>query len=148
MRAHGEPLTVPPYADDGGEEPEIAGVYLIDPAGTPRRIGMTMGNEFSDHVLERRNYLYLAHSKLRNCAVGPELVVDPDFNDHHFKYAAHRRPGDLHVHFFGADAFSFGAGIALEPGDVMRVHFEGFGRPLCNPIELQRGPRLVTVQPV
>src|SRR3954453_17897816 len=26
LRAHNEPLEVPPYADDGGEEPEIAGV--------------------------------------------------------------------------------------------------------------------------
>ncbi len=54
---------------------------------------------------------------------------------HHFKFDAHRRPGDLHVHFFGADAFSFGEGIRLEQGDVMQVHFEGFGRPLRNPLE-------------
>src|SRR6266540_4934934 len=30
LRAHGEPLTVPTYAEDGGEEAEIAGVYVID----------------------------------------------------------------------------------------------------------------------
>ncbi len=30
LRAHGEPLDVPPHAEDGGEEPEIAGVYVID----------------------------------------------------------------------------------------------------------------------
>src|ERR1044071_2692744 len=29
LRAHGEPLEIPPYAEDGGEEAEIAGVYLI-----------------------------------------------------------------------------------------------------------------------
>ena len=51
MRAHNEPLTVPAYADDGGEEPEVAGVYLIDGSGMPRRIGFTTANEFSDHIL-------------------------------------------------------------------------------------------------
>ena len=35
------------------------------------------GNEFSDHRFERKNYLNLAGSKLRTCALGPELVVDP-----------------------------------------------------------------------
>ena len=65
--------------DDGGEEAEIAGIYLIAPDGQPRRIGMAGGNEFSDHVFEKTNYLNLAGSKLRTCALGPELVVDPDF---------------------------------------------------------------------
>src|SRR6185312_9332438 len=60
LRAHGAPLDVPSFADDGGEEPEIAGVYVIDRQGTPRRIGFTIGNEFSDHVFEKKNYLYLA----------------------------------------------------------------------------------------
>jgi len=65
LRGHGEPLTVPEYSDDGGEEAEIAGVYIIDSAGAPRRIGFTQGNEFSDHEFEKKNYLYLAASKLR-----------------------------------------------------------------------------------
>ena len=50
-------------------------VYLIDDAGRPCRVGFALGNEFSDHVLERQNYLYLAHSKLRPCAFGPELLL-------------------------------------------------------------------------
>ena len=37
------------------------------------RVGFALGNEFSDHVTEKQNYLYLAHSKLRVCATGPEL---------------------------------------------------------------------------
>jgi len=184
LRAHNEPLTVPEFAEDGGEEPEVAGVYLIDAEGAPRRIGFTAGNEFSDHVLERKNYLYLAASKLRTCAIGPELVVDGDFDlvpgevsvhrgerilwsrdirtgesamchrlsnieHHHFKFEFHRRPGDLHIHFFGADAFSFGDGVRLEQGDVMQVRFEGFGRALQNP--LSRAPSrasLVAVRPI
>jgi hypothetical protein len=172
LRAHGEPLDVPSFADDGGEEPEIAGVYLIDPQGTPRRIGFTIGNEFSDHVFEKKNYLYLASSKLRTCSIGPELSIDTNaatfglipgevsverngrnlwsseiqtgeenmchslanIEHHHFKFDFHRQPGDLHIHFFGAGAFSFGAGLALEEGDIMQVRFENFGRPLRNPL--------------
>ena len=83
LRAHNEPLDVPSYADDGGEEPEIAGVYIIDPLGNPRSIGMAAGNEFSDHKLEKKNYLYLAASKLRTCAIGPELVLDPRVSPGH-----------------------------------------------------------------
>jgi hypothetical protein len=75
------PLMVPSHAEDGGEEAEIAGVYFVAPDGTPVRIGMCAGNEFSDHVFERRNYLNLAGSKLRSCSVGPELVVGPAFAD-------------------------------------------------------------------
>ncbi|SOB86425.1 hypothetical protein SAMN06297144_1530 [Sphingomonas guangdongensis] len=71
----GAPLTIPAFAQDGGEEPELAGVYLIAPDGTPRRIGFCLANEFSDHVTERHNYLWLAHSKLRQAALGPELLV-------------------------------------------------------------------------
>ena len=68
-------FAMPEFAEDGGEEPEIAGLYVIDGQGTPRRVGFALGNEFSDHVMERRNYLYLAHSKLRQCAFGPELLL-------------------------------------------------------------------------
>lgn len=79
LRAPGESLEVPAFAEDGGEEAEVAGVYFIDVDGKPRRIGMTIGNEFSDHKFEKKNYLNLAGSKLRNCSLGPELVIDPEF---------------------------------------------------------------------
>jgi hypothetical protein len=69
------PLAMPVFAQDGGEEPELAGIYLIGPDGTPWRIGFCLANEFSDHVTERHNYLWLAHSKLRQAALGPELLV-------------------------------------------------------------------------
>jgi hypothetical protein len=184
LRAHGEPLDVPPYAEDGGEEGELAGVYLIDAAGAPRRLGMTTGNEFSDHRFEKKNYLYLAASKLRTCAIGPELVVDPDYSSvpgevtierdgvpmwskeiltgdaamshslanmehHHFKHDAHRRPGDLHIHFFGAAVLSFGEGVELHDGDVMQVGFAGFGRPLRNPVRIAKAEEtLVNISPL
>ena len=172
LRAPFAPLTVPSYAEDGGEEAEVAGIYLIDSRGIPCRIGMCAGNEFSDHVFERGNYLNLAGSKLRNCSIGPELVVGGDFGaikgqvsiernakqvwhksietgeenmshslanleHHHFKYEAHRRPGHVHVHFFGAHSLSFGEGIELESNDVMQLRFDGFGRPLRNPLQIE-----------
>jgi hypothetical protein len=79
IRAPGETLLVPPYAEDGGEEAEVATCYLIGPNGEPYRLGMAAGNEFSDHVFEKKNYLNLAGSKLRTCSLGPELVINPDF---------------------------------------------------------------------
>lgn len=79
LRAPFEPLTIPAFGEDGGEEAELAGVYVIAENGTPYRIGMATGNEFSDHQFEKRNYLNLAGSKLRNCSLGPELVVGADF---------------------------------------------------------------------
>ena len=75
IAAPGGPLTSPDFAEDGGEEPEIAGIYLIAPDGRPVRLGFALANEFSDHVMERRNYLYLAHSKLRPASFGPELLI-------------------------------------------------------------------------
>ena len=70
-------LPLPGFAGDGGEEAEAVGVYLIGRDGRPRRVGFALGNEFADHVIERQNYLYLAHSKLRACSIGPELLLGP-----------------------------------------------------------------------
>jgi hypothetical protein len=81
LRGPGQPLDIPAFAPDGGEEPEIAGIYLIDDRGVPRFLGLVQGNEWSDHTTEKINYLYLAPSKLRVCAIGPELVTDLPFDD-------------------------------------------------------------------
>lgn len=181
LRAHGESLEIPCYAEDGGEEAEIAGIYVIGPNGQPYRLGLVVGNEFSDHKFEKKNYLNLAGSKLRACAIGPELVLDPDFQSvpvavmierngaavwsktfrsgdsemchsieniehHHFKYAAHRRRGDVHVHFFGTDCLSFSDNIRLEHGDIVQISAEGYGRPLRNTVSLdQTTPSRVSV---
>jgi hypothetical protein len=75
VAAPGDPLVSPAFAEDAGEEPEVAGVYVVGPDGTPWRVGFVLLNEFSDHVIERQNYLWLAHSKLRPCAFGPEILV-------------------------------------------------------------------------
>jgi hypothetical protein len=77
VAAPGAPIPSPAFAKDAGEEPEMAGIYVIDKKGRPFRVGFALGNEFSDHVTERVNYLWLAHSKLRWCAFGPELRLGP-----------------------------------------------------------------------
>jgi hypothetical protein len=53
---------------------------------------------------------------------------------HHFKFDAHRQPGTIHIHFYGAHSLSFGDGIELAQGDWVTLGFEGLGRPLRNPI--------------
>jgi hypothetical protein len=161
------PIISPPFALDGGEEPEIVGLYVAGMDGEVYRVGFALGNEFSDHVMEKQNYLYLAHSKLRPCSFGPELRLGELPEDvrgvsriirhdevvwekpflsgeqnmshtianleyHQFKYRAFRRPGDVHVHFFGTATLSFSDDIKLEPGDEMEIEAESFGRPLRN----------------
>ena len=81
LRSHRQELEIPAFALDGGEEPELVGCYLVDDNGVPRRLGFAIGNEWSDHATETINYLYLAPSKLRACAVGPELVVGHGFEN-------------------------------------------------------------------
>jgi hypothetical protein len=165
--APGEPLSMPHFAQDGGEEPELAGIYLIGPDGVPYRLGLCLANEFSDHVTERHNYLWLAHSKLRQAALGPELLVGPppdhvegtsrirragevvweqpflsgeanmshslaNLEWHQFKYAQFRRPGDVHVHFFGTATLSFADGFTTEPGDEFEIEASPFALPLRN----------------
>lgn len=71
----GRDLPLPAFAGDGGEEAELAGLYVVAADGRPARIGFALANEFSDHQLERSSYLYLAHSKLRSAAIGPEVLV-------------------------------------------------------------------------
>ena len=170
-----EALTSPEFALDGGEEPELAGIYVIGSDGTPFRIGCTLANEFSDHVTERTNYLYLAHSKLRPASLGPELLVgDPpadirgsvritragktvwekpfltgetnmchhlcNLEHHHFKYGLFRRPGDVHVHFFGTATLSFTDGIKANEGDVFEIEAAPFTLPLRNPLKRVAAP--------
>ena len=71
--APGGPIPSPAFSLLDGDEIEICALYVIGPDGTPFRVGFALGNEFADHRMEKINYLYLAHSKLRACSFGPEL---------------------------------------------------------------------------
>ena len=181
--APGEALPMPAFALDGGEEPEIAGIYLVGADGAPLRLGFALGNEFSDHVTERGNYLWLAHSKLRPAALGPELLLGElphdvrgvsrirregavlwqkpfrtgesnmthsiaNLEHHHFKYARFRRPGDVHVHFFGTATASFADGIATRPGDLFEIEADAFGLPLRNPLARDPDEGVIEVRPL
>jgi hypothetical protein len=163
------PLISPRFALDAGEEPELAGIYVISADGVPYRIGYALANEFSDHVMERMNYLYLAHSKLRPASIGPEILLGElpadirgtarirrgartlwekqfltgeqnmshhirNLEHHHFKYDLFRRPGDVHVHFFGTATLSFAEGINAQDGDIFEIEAAPFGAPLRNPL--------------
>lgn len=165
--ASGQPLSSPSFALDAGEEPEIAGVYLIGLDGSPLRLGFALANEFSDHVTERGNYLWLAHSKLRPAALGPELLLGAlpaevsgtsrivrsgeaiwekpflsgeahmshsiaNLEHHHFKYPNFRRPGDVHIHFFGTATLSFADDVRTREGDLFEISAAPFRLPLRN----------------
>jgi len=178
--APGAALTMPDFAQDGGEEPELAGIYLIGPDGTPFRLGLCLANEFSDHVTERHNYLWLAHSKLRQASLGPELLVGTppehiegmsrihrdgallwekpflsgeanmshsiaNLEAHHFKYDLFRRPGDVHVHFFGTATLSFADGVATREGDMFEIEAAPFTLPLRNTLT-KAAPQPVVVK--
>ncbi|MEG1327861.1 MAG: FAH family protein, partial [Janthinobacterium sp.] len=131
-----------------------------------------IGNEVSDHVTERQNYLYLAHSKLRACSVGPALLVGElpahiagasrvldaagnvrwekafvsgeenmshtiaNLEHHHFKYPLFKRPGDVHVHFFGTATLSFADGVSVAPGETFEIEAPAFGPALRNRLDV------------
>jgi hypothetical protein len=176
--APGQPLRSPSFGLDAGEEPEIAGIYLIDEDGTPVRLGFALANEFSDHVTERGNYLWLAHSKLRQATLGPELLLGDlpadvrgtsrilrdgkaiwekpflsgeanmshsiaNLEHHHFKYRLFRRPGDVHVHFFGTATLSFSEGVKTQAGDVFEIEAAPFRLAVRNPIAIAEEDRPV-----
>jgi hypothetical protein len=129
-------------------------------------------------VTEKHNYLWLAHSKLRQAALGPELLLGDlpadvrgtcrirrngevawekpfltgeanmshslaNLEHHHFKYGLFRRPGDIHVHFFGTSTASFADGVTVEDGDLFEIEAAPFQLPLRNP--LRRDPRAVEI---
>ncbi len=174
-------FAMPAFAEDGSEEPEMAGVYLIGDDGMPVRLGFCMGNEFSDHVTERGNYLWLAHSKLRQAALAPELRLGElpedvrgisrilrdgtvvwekpflsgeanmshsiaNLEHHHFKNNLFRRPGDLHVHFFGTATLSFSDGLRTQEGDVFEIECDAFVLPLRNSLRRAGDEGLISVK--
>ena len=174
VAASGQDLSMPDFALDGGEEPEVAGLYVIGDDGQPYRVGYAIGNEFSDHVTERQNYLYLAHSKLRACGLGPALLVGEapahiegtsriygvdgkvrwekaffsgeqnmshtigNLEHHHFKYPLFKRPGDVHIHFFGTATLSVADNIVVKPGETFEIDAPQFGPALRNKLSVYK----------
>ena len=143
-----EPLEIPGHAEDGGEEAEIAGVYLIAEDGTPFASAWRWATSFpttnsrsaTTSILPARSCAPAALGRswwlalslptsvarsvwsarerrfgTRQIASGEENMCHSlaNMEHHHFKFAGHRQPGSVHVHFFGADALSFGEGVVL-----------------------------------
>ena len=168
-----ENIYIPSFSLDGSEEPEVVGVYMINEKEEVVRIGYSIGNEFSDHVMEKQNYLYLAHSKLRQCSFGPEInlgnipaevkgmskvirdskvIWEKEFlsgennmshsienlERHHFKYDIFRKPGDLHIHYFGTATLSFADGIKTQENDVFEITSNVNSMPLKNSLKKQK----------
>jgi hypothetical protein len=136
LRAHGEPLTIPSFAAGGAEEAELAAVYLIGPDGVPRRVGLTPGNEFADPAMAAQDARLLSRAKLRNCAIGPELALDAEFQDVAGSVAVERsgasiwskeiRTGEQHTAFRleQIEQHHFEFEPHRIPGDV-HIHFLG-----------------------
>ncbi len=60
---------------------------------------------------------------------------------HHFKYGLFRRPGDVHVHFFGTATLSFSDGVKTQKGDVFEIESEAFGLPLRNRLATEKAAK-------
>ena len=58
----GHPLSSRHFALDGGEEPELVGLYVVGSGGTPYRLGFAIGNEFSASPNERTTCTSLTRS--------------------------------------------------------------------------------------
>jgi hypothetical protein len=72
-----------------------------------------------------------------------------ELEQYHFQFDAHRIPGNAHVHFLGGSVSSYGDGIRLDQGDEVVIQWQGFGRPLRNPIEREQGGTpMATVLPL
>lgn len=131
-----QPLVSPSFALDGGEEPEMAGIYVISKDGSPFRVGFAVSNEFSDHVTERINYLYLAHSKLRQASFGPEIRIGAPPEDIRGTSRIRRKgevifekpflSGEANMShtFANLEYHHFKYGLFRQPGDV-HVHMFG-----------------------
>jgi hypothetical protein len=65
---------------------------------------------------------------------------------HHFKYGLFRRPGDVHVHYFGTATLSFSDGVQTQIGDTFEIEAEPFGMPLRNTLAQDSEDQMVKVE--
>ena len=167
---------MPDFSQDGGEEPEIAALYVIAPDGKPYRLGFASATSFPITLWSART---IFGSPIRSCGSvqlgrrccsdalpahieGVSRVVAVDgrvrwekpflsgeanmshcignLEHHHFKYALFRRPGDVHVHFFGTATLSFSDGVRVKPGESFEIEAEAFGSPLRNALAVEPAP--------
>lgn len=97
LRGHGEALVITPYADDGGEEAEVSACYVRPRTAYRSEWAWQQAMSSRTMLLKIRATLNLAGSKLRTCALGPELVIDPEFGC---------APGTMHLQRNGETIWS------------------------------------------
>jgi hypothetical protein len=161
LRGHGNPVPIPAesVAHPIGD---IAALYIISPDGTPRRVGVTTGSVFGgpgfpvrSNVLGPELILDPAVASVEGSAAvvrnktrawsqslssheAPLLYALAAAEPDHFRYADHHRPGDAHVHFIGARLFGARESAPLQDGDQCEVSWQGLGKPLVHPVQVDR----------
>lgn len=118
------------YEDGAGEEAELVAVYIISKEGTPVRLGFCIGNEFSNHKIEKENLYYLARSKIIDFSVGPELLIGdmPNIINGYIEiirkgkpiWESHIKTGsDYMIHSLkNIESHVFSSKFFLKPGDI------------------------------
>ncbi len=145
LRGHGDSL---PAAGS----PDLAAVYLIAREGLPRRVGITVGNRgrvsaigpelILDPTLPRFKGAVTSGpvSNLRSMELSaqvPLLLALASIEPDHFESADFRRPGDVHIHFFGERVFHSAAPVDAAEGEQAEIEFEGLGRALLNTVHFE-----------
>lgn len=161
LYGHGEPLPVSSVSA-AVRIPELAAAYVIGEGGVPRRLGVAAGIRGPRHsalgpelMLETESpYVEGAARLLR----GRDVIWSREFATEvplmhalaavevdHFRHADHRRPGDTHIHFFGAKLFVTSDALVAGDGDEAIVELKGFGRALRSTV-LAEQPAPVPVE--
>ena len=142
-------LTVPEFALDGSERPEIAGLYLIAADRTPVRIGFVLGNRFHDHAAARTHRHFPAQLSPRPTALGPEvllralpheiIVTSRLLRDGVVERERRFGAGDAHLPHPIAELERrrFEGGIVGRPGDVLVHFFVGAGGDAAEAVRAQ-----------
>lgn len=142
-------LTVPEFALDGSERPEIAGLYLIAADRTPVRIGFVLGNRFHDHAAARTHRHFPAQLSPRPTALGPEvrlgalphdiIVTSRLLRDGVVERERRFGAGDAHLPhpITELERRRFEGGIVGRPGDVLVHFFVGAGGDAAEAVRAQ-----------
>jgi hypothetical protein len=156
LRGHGDSLPAAGSLD-------LAAVYLIGRDGSPRRIGVAQGHRgrvsslgpelILDPALARLAGVVKtgAGSTLRSrelAAEVPLLLALASIEPDHFESADFRRPGDVHIHFFGERVFDSPAPMDAAEGEQAEIEFDGLGRALLNTIRAEEAVWRVAAVPL
>lgn len=152
LRGHGDSLPA-------SGVPDLAAVYVIARDGLPRRIGIAQGNRGRVSALGPELVLDPGLSRIHGRAEGstglqevaadvPLLLALASIEPDHFDAADYRRPGDVHVLFFGERLFGPVSPLESAEGEQVTIEFDGLGRRLANTIWREQHARRVAAVPL